>query len=172
MPRRALPASSPPHLCRRCCFKWHRKLLATSSCRSPPARRLPPPLWAPPSASTASTSCRFHQGIQRAHQERRGPDHPRGHHRLRGPLLHLRHQDPSRRRPHQEGLRHRVRLRRAQQDQGGQDHLSKADLQKIAETKMPDLNAASMEAAMSMIAGTCRSSMGVRGGRRNGRRRK
>ena len=38
--------------------------------------------------------------------------------------------------------------------------LSKADLQKIAETKMPDLNAATVEAAMSMIAGTCRS-MGV-----------
>lgn len=30
--------------------------------------------------------------------------------------------------------------------------LSKADCQKIAETKMPDLNAASLEAAMSMIA--------------------
>ena len=38
--------------------------------------------------------------------------------------------------------------------------LSKADLQKIAETKMPDLNAGSLEAAMSMIAGTARS-MGV-----------
>ena len=38
--------------------------------------------------------------------------------------------------------------------------LSKADLQKIAETKMPDLNAASVESAMSMIEGTCRS-MGV-----------
>ena len=38
--------------------------------------------------------------------------------------------------------------------------ISKADLQKIAETKMADLNAASIEAAMSMIAGTCRS-MGV-----------
>ena len=38
--------------------------------------------------------------------------------------------------------------------------ISKADLQKIAETKMPDLNAASIETAMSMIAGTCRS-MGV-----------
>ncbi len=32
--------------------------------------------------------------------------------------------------------------------------------QKIAKTKMPDLNAASLEAACSMIAGTCRS-MGV-----------
>ncbi|MCF0228428.1 MAG: 50S ribosomal protein L11 [Parasporobacterium sp.] len=39
--------------------------------------------------------------------------------------------------------------------------ISKADLQQIAETKMPDLNAASLEAAMSMIAGTCRS-MGVK----------
>ena len=38
--------------------------------------------------------------------------------------------------------------------------LSKADLKTIAETKMPDLNAASVEAAMSMIAGTARS-MGV-----------
>ncbi len=38
--------------------------------------------------------------------------------------------------------------------------LSKADLRKIAELKMPDLNAASVDAAMSMIAGTARS-MGV-----------
>ena len=38
--------------------------------------------------------------------------------------------------------------------------LKKADLQAIAEQKMPDLNAASLEAAMSMIAGTARS-MGV-----------
>ena len=38
--------------------------------------------------------------------------------------------------------------------------ISKADLQKIAETKMPDLNAASVEAAMRMIAGTARS-MGI-----------
>ena len=38
--------------------------------------------------------------------------------------------------------------------------ISKADIQKIAEQKMPDLNAASLEAAMSMIAGTARS-MGV-----------
>ena len=38
--------------------------------------------------------------------------------------------------------------------------LKKADLQKIAEQKMPDLNAGSLEAAMSMIAGTARS-MGI-----------
>ena len=39
-------------------------------------------------------------------------------------------------------------------------HLTKEQVRKIAETKMPDLNAASIEAAMSMIAGTARS-MGV-----------
>ena len=38
--------------------------------------------------------------------------------------------------------------------------ISKADVQKIAELKKPDLNAATLEAAMSMIAGTARS-MGV-----------
>jgi large subunit ribosomal protein L11 len=38
--------------------------------------------------------------------------------------------------------------------------ISKDELRKIAELKMPDLNAASLEAAESMIAGTCRS-MGV-----------
>ena len=38
--------------------------------------------------------------------------------------------------------------------------ITKADVQKIAETKMPDLNTASLEAAMSMIAGTARS-MGI-----------
>ena len=38
--------------------------------------------------------------------------------------------------------------------------ITKEQLQKIAEQKMPDLNAANLESAMSMIAGTCRS-MGV-----------
>ena len=38
--------------------------------------------------------------------------------------------------------------------------ISKDKLREIAEIKMPDLNAASIEAAMSMIAGTARS-MGI-----------
>lgn len=38
--------------------------------------------------------------------------------------------------------------------------ITRAQVQKIAETKMPDLNAASIEAATSMIAGTARS-MGI-----------
>lgn len=39
--------------------------------------------------------------------------------------------------------------------------ISRADVQKIAEQKMPDLNAATIEAATSMIAGTARS-MGIK----------
>ena len=38
--------------------------------------------------------------------------------------------------------------------------ITKAQVREIAELKMPDLNAASLESAMSMIAGTARS-MGV-----------
>ncbi len=38
--------------------------------------------------------------------------------------------------------------------------ITKDQIRKIAETKMPDLNAANIDTAMSMIAGTCRS-MGV-----------
>ena len=38
--------------------------------------------------------------------------------------------------------------------------ITKAQLKEIAETKMPDLNAANIDTAMSMIAGTARS-MGV-----------
>lgn len=38
--------------------------------------------------------------------------------------------------------------------------ITKAQVKAIAEQKMPDLNAGSIDAAMSMIAGTCRS-MGV-----------
>ena len=38
--------------------------------------------------------------------------------------------------------------------------LTKEQVKQIAETKMPDLNASSVESAMSMIAGTARS-MGI-----------
>ena len=39
--------------------------------------------------------------------------------------------------------------------------ITEAQLKEIAETKIPDLNAASLDAAISMIKGTCRS-MGVK----------
>ena len=47
---------------------------------------------------------------------------------------------------------------RPNRDKVGQ--LTKEQVKKIATTKMPDLNAASLEAAMSMVAGTARS-MGI-----------
>ena len=47
---------------------------------------------------------------------------------------------------------------RPNRDKGGK--LTKEQVREIATTKMPDLNAASIEAAMSMVAGTARS-MGV-----------
>ncbi|MDR3086100.1 MAG: 50S ribosomal protein L11 [Christensenellaceae bacterium] len=47
---------------------------------------------------------------------------------------------------------------RPNRDKVGQ--LTKAQVQEIAQTKMPDLNAGSLEAAMSMVRGTARS-MGV-----------
>jgi len=40
------------------------------------------------------------------------------------------------------------------------DTTTRAQLEEIAKMKMPDLNAASLDAAISMIAGTARS-MGV-----------
>ena len=40
--------------------------------------------------------------------------------------------------------------------------ITKAQVEEIAQTKLPDLNAASLESAISMIAGTCRY-MGVVG---------
>ena len=53
-----------------------------------------------------------------------------------------------------------VLLKKACKIKSGSATIKKSELQKIAETKMPDLNAASLEAAMSMIAGTARS-MGI-----------
>ncbi len=58
-----------------------------------------------------------------------------------------------------KACRHRHRFRRAQQEQGWLHH-ARQQAAEIAKTKMPDLNAASLEAAVSMIAGTARC-MGV-----------
>ena len=59
----------------------------------------------------------------------------------------------------QEGRWHQHRFRQAQQGQGCfSDRRSGGG--ESAKTKMPDLNAASLEAACSMVRGTCRS-MGV-----------
>ena len=53
-----------------------------------------------------------------------------------------------------------VLIKKACNIKSGSATPNKAKVQEIAELKMPDLNAASLESAMSMIAGTARS-MGV-----------
>ena len=90
-----------------------------------------------------------------------GHDYPRCHHRLRRPFLYLYHQNSARRRPHQEGLRI-SRARSGVPNKTKVAKITKEQVQKIAEQKMPDLNAANIESAMSMIAGTARS-MGIVG---------
>ena len=70
----------------------------------------------------------------------------------------LHHQDSSGSRSDQEGRWHQHRFRQAQQGKGR--YSTAAQVEEIAKTKMPDLNAASLEAACSMVRGTCRS-MGV-----------
>ncbi|CAA9537935.1 MAG: LSU ribosomal protein L11p (L12e), partial [uncultured Solirubrobacteraceae bacterium] len=62
------------------------------------------------------------QGVQRPDAERRGHDDPRRHHGLRGPLVHLRDQDPAGRGAHPPGHRDRQGLGRAQPDEGRDDH--------------------------------------------------
>ena len=52
-------------------------------------------------------------------------------------------------------------LKKAAKVQKGAGTITKAQLQEIAETKLPDLNAGSVEAAMNIIAGTARS-MGIK----------
>ena len=88
-----------------------------------------------------------------------GSDHPGRGHGLRGPQLHLHHQDAARADPAAQGGGHREGLRRAEPQQGrqGDQEAGRGDR---ASTKMPDLNAASLEAAMRTVEGTARS-MGI-----------
>src|SRR5699024_8555603 len=61
------------------------------------------------------------QGVQRRHGGHARQRRPRRDHRLRGPFLHLHHEDPAGRAADQEGRRCEEGLRRAAQDQGRQD---------------------------------------------------
>ena len=94
---------------------------------------------------------------QTAARER--PDHPGRDHGLRGPLVHVHHEDAAGRRPDQGGAAtsRRARPSRTASKVG---RLTQAQVRSIAETKMPDLNARDVEQAMLVIAGTARS-MGV-----------
>ncbi len=61
------------------------------------------------------------QGVQRADPERRRHDHPGRDHGLRGPLLHVHHEDAAGRRADQAGDRDRQGLGRAEPREGRHD---------------------------------------------------
>ena len=92
------------------------------------------------------------QGVQRAHQERCRPDHPGRHHRLTPTVP-----SPSSPRP----LPVPVLIKKALGLESGSGkpnktkvgQLTQAQVREIAEKKMPDLNAANIESAMSMVKG-------------------
>jgi large subunit ribosomal protein L11 len=77
---------------------------------------------------------------------------------LRGQELHLHHEDAAGDHPDQEGGRHHQGFPQAAYRQGRQDHRAQAE--EIAKTKMKDLTAADLEAAVRTIAGSARS-MGI-----------
>ena len=91
-------------------------------------------------------------------QKLQGTDHPGGDHGLHRPLLHLHHQDAAGVDPAAAGRGHRQGLRRAQPNKVGK--VTRAQVEEIAKTKMPDLNATSLEAAIRIVEGTARS-MGI-----------
>ena len=90
------------------------------------------------------------------------PTRPAGHpgpdHGLRGSLVHLHPQDPARGRPAPQGGRRREGLGPPGARRSGR--VSRDQVREIAQTKMPDLNANDVEAAMKQIEGTARS-MGI-----------
>ncbi len=100
----------------------------------------------------------FCKAYNAATESQRGQRHPRGDHRLRGPQLHVRPEDPACRGAHQEGRRRPQGLRDPHTVKVAK--ITKDQVRQIAETKQADLNANDIEAAISIIAGTARS-MGI-----------
>ena len=98
-----------------------RRSPASSSCRSRPCRDAGSAVG-PALGQHGVNIMEFVQGVQRCDGEPARQRHPRGDHRLRGPVLHLHHEDAPGRRADQEGCGCRQGLRRAEQDQGRQAH--------------------------------------------------
>ena len=101
----------------------------------------------------------FCKAYNAATESQRGTVDPGRDHDLRGPLVHVRHQDAAHAGPAAAGRGHREGRAdaRAARRSGT---VTKAQVREIAETKMPDLNAIDIEGAMAQVAGTARS-MGI-----------
>ena len=88
-------------------------------------------------------------------QEAAGTDHPGGDHRLLRPHVHVHHQDAAGGDPPAQsggipkgsGVPNKTKVGK----------VTKKQVEEIAKTKMPDLNAASLEAAVKTVEGTARS---------------
>jgi ribosomal protein L11 len=86
------------------------------------------------------------------------PDHSGHHHRVCGPFFYLYHENAAR-------LDLLVKAAGLEKGSGEPNRnkvgkVTKEQVKQIAELKMPDLNAASLETAISMVEGTARS-MGI-----------
>jgi large subunit ribosomal protein L11 len=84
-----------------------------------------------------------------------GDHHARGDHGVRGPQLHVHHEDAAGGGAAQEGGGLQSGSAVPHRDKVGK--VTRQQVREIAELKMPDLNAASVESAMRMIEGTARS---------------
>ena len=100
------------------------------------------------------------QGVQRPDAEDgTGPAAARGDHGVRGQELHVHHEDAAGVGADQEGARSIEKgSPTPHTDKVGK--LTRAQAEEIAKTKMPDLTAADLDAAVRTIAGSARS-MGV-----------
>ena len=99
-------------------------------------------------------------GIQRGDAQPDRHGHPGRAHRLRRPLVRVRHEDAARRRAHQ-GRRRASRRARPSRTATRSRRSRRTQVRQIAEQKMKDLTANDIDAAMKIIEGTARS-MGVK----------
>ena len=99
------------------------------------------------------------QAVQRGHREPAGQRHPRRDHDLRGPLVHLHPQDAA---DAGAAAQAAAGIEKGAATPGKETAgtVTDAQIDEIAQTKMPDLNANDLEAAKKQVAGTARS-MGI-----------
>ena len=135
-----------------------KKVLTLIKLQIPGGQANPAPPVGPALGQHGVNIMEFCKAFNAQTQARERPHHPGRDHGLRGPLVHVHHEDAAGGRADQGGAEPREGLGEPNREKVGR--LSQAQLRSIAETKMPDLNARDVEQAMHVIAGTARS-MGV-----------
>ena len=136
-----------------------KKVLTTIKLQAPGGQASPAPPVGPALGQHGINIMEFCKAFNAQTQGDTGTDDPGRDHGLRGPLVHVHHQDAAGRRADQAGGRHREGLGRAA-TATKVGTITQAQLREIAEKKLPDLNAHDVDQAAKIIAGTARS-MGV-----------